>query len=255
MGAKLDAPPGDASDWARTIWRYRADEVVEHRPVTAGDVFKATVHVPTRQGPDVERMFIVLQHPCSIRIDGVNVRDGVLAAVVKRDGTLSTWPIDRVYNKMPLPELIPESAAIIAGTPSESGPDSVKCWWADFESLAIVSAEQLAPGNRIAVMDLDGVALLLQRFAHFLTRAAVAKHLFVEAVAGADAEVEILEDWISCAVDAKVTGTEAAHDCMNWLRDDDGGGTRQARLDDSAKRKRIVREAALEAEHRYSGED
>ncbi len=253
MGAKLDTPPGAASGWARTIWRYRTDEIVKHRPVTAGDVFKTTVNVPTKQGPDAERVFIVLQHPCSIRIDGVNVRDGVLAAVVKRDGALSEWPADRIYNKMPLPELIPDSAAKSAGAPSESGPVAVKCWWADFDSLVIVSAEQLDPENRIAVMDLDGIALLLQRFAHFLTRAAVAKHIFVESVAGADAEVEVLEDWIGRAIDAGAKGTDAAHDCMRWLREDEGGGMRQAQLEDPATRKRIVREAALEAEHRYNG--
>lgn len=255
MGAELDEPNAKPSEWASAIWKYRGNEVPEHRPVTTGDVFIGKIEV-ARKGPsDHDRIYIVLQHPCTMRREGVLIRDGILAAVIKRDSRrLSSWPRDNTYNKMPLPELIPREeveAVAEAGASADDNVAAVECWWAEFETLAIVNSEDLAPGKRIAVMDLEGAALLFQRFTHFLTRANVLIDKFATEIQGADTEVEILEEWIGRAIEHGVSSETAATECLEWLREETTGPSRQELLDDPLTRSRVVREALEESKRRY----
>lgn len=249
MGDVLGAPKGAPFEWATSIWRYRAGEIPEHRPFTTGDVFKAIIDVPLKRGAPVERTFVVLQHPCTMRSDGVNLRDGILVAVVTKGSKISSWPTDRVYNKMPLPHLVPKQIAGIDSPPAVD--DAVECWEAEFETFALASATDLDAAKRIAVMDLEGIGLLLQRLTHYLTRAAPALHLFVESVKGADLEVEILEEWIGRAIASGCDVTQATMECVEWLRTEENGTTRQKALDRPESRHRVARAATLESKERY----
>jgi hypothetical protein len=243
MPVDLDAPEGPASSWAAQIWRGRGEETPLHRPVTTGDVFRAAINVTTKVQNPEERTFIVLQHPCTMRPDGLNTRNGILVAVVSKGSKRNIWPTDRHFNKMVLPELQPPT-----GTPDD---ERVECWEADFDVLAVVDAESLDPAKRIASMELFGIALTLQRLTHYLTRTKIPVFDFATTIESADAEIEIIENWVETAIGAGENPTVAAGNCLQWLREDDINTTRQKALEEPALRSRIRREAISRARELY----
>jgi hypothetical protein len=82
MPRDLEAPcPVGTTDWAG-LYRARADEVVAHRPVLTGDVFTDTP-VLTPQGNERVKTAIVVQHPCALRSNGVDLIPRLLVAEVR----------------------------------------------------------------------------------------------------------------------------------------------------------------------------
>jgi hypothetical protein len=67
-------------DWD-SLYRARGDDVVRHRPVFTGDVFaKVTVQsVGATRVKDV----MVLQHPCALRSNGVDLHPRLVVAELR----------------------------------------------------------------------------------------------------------------------------------------------------------------------------
>jgi hypothetical protein len=138
----LEAPPlqGDGQPNGDALWRYRAREVRDPRPVFTGDIFVGV----KLNGTDGLGDVIVLQHPCALRTDGVALIDRVLVAEVSplRSFTASEW--DGNYTLMPLPKL------------RKQGEDLHNV--AFFDKLHLVVAAELKLNKRVACMSAVGIA-------------------------------------------------------------------------------------------------
>ena len=73
MPIDLAAPSGHQSHQYDCLYRARGDEVNEYRPVFTGDVFtKVRTFSPATEKWKL-RDVVVVQHPCALRDDGVNL--------------------------------------------------------------------------------------------------------------------------------------------------------------------------------------
>jgi len=105
MTRNLEPPSGDLDDWDLLYLARGADEIVGHRPFFTGDVF---AEVPV-QGPRADlktKTVMVIQHPCAMRPDGINLSESILVAEVHKFPVL---PPDKWYTSgklMPLPDLL-----------------------------------------------------------------------------------------------------------------------------------------------------
>jgi len=231
MTGSLEAPGGSREHWHTQLYRATGDDVGVERPIFTGDVFDE-IEIALPGAKTKPRRLIVLTHPCSMRVDGVNLQKRLLVAVVQDRAIATTdWPADGHYDLMPLPDL--------------TSPDSNEA--ADFLNVAIVESKNLDAAKRIATLELAGLNLMQQRFVHQLTRVVVPTVDIAEATLPLFEEVDIVEDWIMTAAGRNLTMAEAAEECHNWLRTEDGGLTRQALLSDPQSRSRIRREASIAA--------
>ena len=91
-------------DWD-ALYRARGDEVAATRPIFTGDVFTG-VELPGSTGKIKARSVLVLQHPCSMRTNGVDLAWKVLVAEVANRKELDeqSW-VGGHFNLMPLPGL------------------------------------------------------------------------------------------------------------------------------------------------------
>ncbi len=225
----LEAPglgSDGAPEWG-AIYRARGEEVVAYRPVVTGDVFEK-VEVAGGEVPK-HKTVIVLQHPCALRTNGVDLVERVLVAEVRphklidRDRWLG-------YTKlMPLPELRPELH-------SQKRDQA-----ALFEELFLVAPELLE--IRIASLSQIGVNLLMQRWVHHNSRAVVPTMTYQRVTSAAFEETDLIEEWCEQRVDAGIALRDAARECVNLLREDVGGGnTRQHMLEDEQNRSTVRRQ-------------
>ena len=225
MAADLESPIGYAD-----LYLARGEEVGESRPVMTGDVFvEVPVRSPTSDALKAKSVMIV-QHPCALRSDGVNLLPGVLVAEVRRHRPIDDWT---THGKlMPLPELRPET---------DSGQRHQA---ALFDVLGIVPSRELLPARRIGCMSDQGICLALQRFNHHNSRVVVPSWQILEVVGGPLEEIDITEEWCETAAQHAVPSAVAATDCLAWLREDLGSGrTRQSSLEQPEQRSKIRREA------------
>jgi len=74
---------------------------------------------------------------------------------------------------------------------------------------------------------------------------------FATTIESADAEIEIIENWVETAIGAGGNSAVAAGSCLQWLREDDINSTRQKALEEPALRSRIRREAISRARGLY----
>lgn len=237
MAADLEAPPGDGSRWADDLYRARGDEVAVHRPVFTGDVF-VDVEVAAPDGAPKQKTVVVLQHPCALRSNGVDLVPGLLVADVRQHKALSAEEWTRFGRVMPLPALRPE----IEGAKRNQA--------AFFEHIQVVGPGQLR--QRIASLSQLGVNLLLQRWVRHNSRVVVPTSTLDEQVSGAYEEADVLEEWCERALDAGGSLADATADCHSWLRQDLGQGeTRQRRLESPQMRGAIRRELREELNARY----
>lgn len=216
MSKDLESPHlGGAPDWS-ALYRARGDEVSSTRPIFTGDVFNG-VCLPGSTGSVKARSVIVLQHPCSMRTNGVDLAWQVLAAEVT-----SRTPIDEPgwvgghYNLMPLPDLRPEAS------------NRSKHQAANFDNLYTVAPDLLAMPNRIASLSPFGVNLLLQRWVHYSSRVVIPTHNFQEQTVAFYEEADLIEEWCDEASGDDPHAQIQA--CLNWLRVDRGGETYQEML-------------------------
>ena len=229
MASSLGAPSSGAEDAHACLYLCRGDEVLAERPLFTGDVFTEVPYL-TPDGNERTRTVMVLQHPCSLREDGVHLNSNVLVAEVRKHTPIDDW--QKFTKLMPLPDLFP---MVSSGRRHQA---------AMFDKLAVVLSSELeVQGRRVACLSQEGVDLLLQRWIFTSSRAIVELNKIDEVVAGPFTEAEILEDWCIEAASYGVAIEVAAEDCLGWLRQQSEAETRQARLDEPAQRSAVRREA------------
>lgn len=207
--------PGSASNtnWD-ALYRYRGDEVSPSRPVFTGDVFQAA---------DASTRLMVVQHPCAIRKDGVQLVDNLLVVPVLQAPQRFT-PTDwqRFYKQMPLPDLL--------------GPEGDH-YAAHFHKPNVVSSEAIPSMVRITSLSLRGVNLLLQRWVHHNSRVVVETHALNAATIEQFEEADLVEEWCDECLMAGHEVAAAAKEAHEWLRSDAGDGIRwQEKLQDAQTR-------------------
>jgi hypothetical protein len=237
-GGDLEAPSGDEPSQWEELYRARADEVMPYRPVFTGDVFSSVAVGPTGEHTsDV----IVLQHPCALRSNGVDLTpSGVLVAEVRPYQYLKVSQWGGHAKRMPLPGVLPEG--------DDPGHRA-----AHFDALHVVTPDHLV--ERVCCMTPFGVNLLLQRWVHHNSRVIVPAFQYNTVVGGVFEEADLIEEWCEDRADAlgddeaaaiRIAATEA----VTWLREaPNGGKMRQELLRDPQQRSQIRKDmrAAIKA--------
>lgn len=177
MSKDLESPyEGGIPNWD-ALYRARGDEVSMTRPIFTGDVFTG-VHLPGSTGRTKARSIVVLQHPCSMRTNGVDLAWQILVAEVsnRKEFDELGWT-SRNFNLMPFPDVRPDVTT------------QARHQAADFDSLYTVAPALLT--SRIASLSPFGVNLLLQRWVHYSSRVVVPTHDFQEQTAAFYEEADL----------------------------------------------------------------
>lgn len=195
----LEAPgTPEAPDWG-SLYRARGDDVSGSRPIFTGDVF---MDVSCTFGEaESRKSVLILQHPCALRINGVDLVPRLLVAEVRESPFVPRGEWKGRYKLMPLPEL------------SQAGH-----FGAHLHEPYLVEASTLQPNNRIACMSQVGVNLLLQRWVHHNSRVIVPTFEYLKVTAEQFEEADLIEDWCDerATTPAEIPAeTAAAHE---WLR-------------------------------------
>ncbi|MDR0960058.1 MAG: hypothetical protein LBM23_06875 [Propionibacteriaceae bacterium] len=225
MSSSLESPYDKGIPRWDVLYRARADEVSKTRPIFTGDVFTG-IQLPGSTGKTKARTVAVLQHPCSMRTNGVDLAWQVLVAEVSNRKILTEdeWTTGH-FNLMPLPDLRPN-------VDSQARHQA-----ANFDNLYMVKPENLT--SRIASLSQLGVNLLLQRWVHFSSRVIVPTSTFHEQTVAYYEEADLIEDW--CDELDSGNRTDDAKACMEWLREDRDGRTYQDMLKDPQSHSSIRR--------------
>lgn len=226
MAAQLEAPESlDA------LYLSRGDEVCAERPVFTGDVYSA---LPSKglASDGLPPMFVILQHPCALRVDGVSLVPRILVAEVGQREPLPLTSWNGSYRIMPLPRLRPNAG--------DSGH-----FCAYFPKLLVIAPEDLVRYERIACLSDVGVNLLLQRWVNHNSRVVVETFRFLEVTAGPLAEAEIQEEWVTTRLLQGIKLRGAEEECHAFLRAVPEGSaiTRQKALEDPQRRPEVRRAA------------
>lgn len=222
----LEAPcePG-TSEWG-ALYRARGDEVVNHRPVFTGDVFDSTP-VLTADGKTKTKVVMVVQHPCALRTNGVDLVPRLLVAEVRPHKVIAAEDWKRIWKLMPLPDLCP---TVTSGKRHRA---------AFFDEPYLAHPAKL--GQRLASLSPLGVDLLLQRWVHHNSRVIVEAHRFLEVTIGPYEEADLTEDWCEDRIPDGLTQQRATIECLDWLRQPHAadGPLRQELLADHQRRNPI----------------
>ncbi|NUU05190.1 hypothetical protein [Leifsonia sp. C5G2] len=225
MGRNLEAPFEEGAPRTASLYRARGDEVSATRPIFTGDVFEG-LQLPGKTGKVKSRSVIVLQHPCSMRTNGVDLGWQVLVAEVSRRKEISEeeWSTG-YFNLMPLPDLKLASHA--------SGH-----YAANFDDLYVVKPGELS--TRVASLSPFGVNLLLQRWVHYSSRVVVPTDDFQQQTHAFYEEADLAEEWCD-----EISSDDLRADAeafVRWLRTDRGGSNYQEQLRDQQSHS-IIRKA------------
>lgn len=216
----LEAPPSQDA-----LYLYRADEVVPERPVQTGDVFDG-IDIPGLD--DQSGLAIVLNHPCSMRSNGVDLVDRLQLARVRpyQEVHINAWKRHHV-RVMPLPNLLLDGHHYAA----------------HFTDFGLVRSSNLDLLRRVACLDPLGVNLLQQRFIFHVTRFIVPSKKLHKSCAVAFHEIDLMEEWNTLWAAANRPMEDAGPAFHEWIRDDGGyGRSRQERLAEEQQRAPIRRE-------------
>ena len=226
MSGQLEAP----NEWEELYLAFGL-EVEPERPVFTGDVFERQ---PEAAIDDfvLPAAFLVLQHPCALRSNGVDLAPRLLVAEVTKYDLLAKDLWTRHFKVMPLPHLNGDDQA----------PDNRA---ARFNEILVISPEQLSGYVRIANLSEVGVNLLLQRWVHHNSRAIVPTHVFAEVTSGPSAEAELIEEWVVTRVAQGGKAESALRECHAFLRETPGPDApmRQKALEDPQRRAEVRRAA------------
>lgn len=237
MGKDLESPYVEGvPDWD-ALYRARGDEVSITRPIFTGDVFTG-VQLPGSTGTVKARSVVVLQHPCSMRSNGVDLAWHILVAEVSKWKILdeSGWTGGN-FNLMPFTGLRPDVTS------------QARDQAANFDNIYTVGADQLV--TRIATLSPFGVNLLLQRWVHYSSRVVVPTQTFHEQTVAFYEEADLIEEWCDDALtDDQRTETLA---CLEWLRADRDGTTYQEMLRNPQSHSLIRRAMRKELRERNQG--
>lgn len=211
-------------DWG-LMWLYRRRKgVQERRPIFTGDVFKGIVPI----GETEPATLIILQHPCALMNKDNGLREVLLAAKIvdHPEVPLSQWGRD--YDRMPLVVL-------------DSKPPLHQA--VAFDELALVRTSDLELHRRIACMEIEGIAVLLQRWTNVNTRVVVPRWRFEQVIEPQRAEVEGIEYWCTERNRSGMPMEDAVREATAWLdeKNEDTGKPRRLLLKDQAYAKNLPR--------------
>lgn len=221
--------PGAAGvpDWD-SLYRARGDEVVRQRPIFTGDVFeKVSVQ---GLGQTRTKSIIVLQHPCALRSNGVDLQPRLMVAEVRQHPVIPAEDWTGHVSKMPLPDLNP---SVTSGKRHQA---------AFFDEPYLVGPDDLDLGKRIACLSQTGVNLLLQRWIHHNSRAVIPTATYQEVSSPAYEEADLIEEWVEERLEAGLDLGEATVEAVKWLREDAGGGVMRQRLLEDPQNRSTVRQ-------------
>lgn len=234
MSKDLESPYVEGiSDWD-ILYRARGDEVSQTRPIFTGDVFTG-VQLPGSTGKTKARSVVILQHPCSMRTNGVDLAWQVLVAEVTNRKEIDEpgW-VSGNYNLMPLPDIRPDVT------------NQNQHQAANLDNLYTVVPSLLA--MRIASLSPFGVNLLLQRWVHYSSRVVVPTYDFHEQTVAFYEEADLIEEW--CDELGSDDLRAEAKACMDWLRADRDGETYQEMLHNPQSHSLIRRAMRAELKER-----
>jgi hypothetical protein len=219
-----------------SIYRARGDEVVRHRSVFTGDVFEK---IPVQGlGETKSKTIIVLQHPCALRSNGVDLHPRLIVAELRNHKVIPVEDWTGHVGKMPLPELVP---AVETGKRNQA---------AFFDELYLVGPGDLDLNKRIACLSQAGVNLLMQRWIHHNSRMIVPTATYQQVSSSAYEEADLIEEWCEERIDSGLKIHEACVEAMKWLREDSGNGvTRQRMLEDPQNRSAVRRQMRAALRH------
>ncbi|WIY82897.1 hypothetical protein [Propionimicrobium sp. PCR01-08-3] len=237
MGKDLESPyVGGVPDWD-ALYRARGDEVSRTRPIFTGDVFTG-VQLPGSSGRVKARSVVVLQHPCSMRSNGVDLAWHILVVEVSNRKIIEEpgWTGGN-FNLMPFPDLRPDVTS------------QARDQAANFDNIYTVEPGQLV--TRIATLSPFGVNLLLQRWVHYSSRVVVPTQIFHEQTVAFYEEADLIEEWCDEAPNDDLRGETLA--CLEWLRTDRDGTTYQEMLKNPQSHSMIRRAMRKELRERNQG--
>lgn len=222
MAGRLDQPAGDDE-----IYLARGDEVVSGRRLLTGDVV-AEITIPgVTSDPGLG---MIVTHPCSMTIDGVAMIPALHIAKVEPSEVIP-WP-SCPRDRMPIPALDNDSFRVVR-----------------FDLIGMVEISALAAGDRLACMSVRGVNILQQRLIWYFTRFEAPTANLNQLFAPVFEEVDLQELWVEASLEAGVPTPEAESAFHDWIRGDDGTGTRwQDRLKDPQARAAVRRAMQSEIE-------
>lgn len=221
------AVPSPADD----LFLAQGDEVNAHRPLLTGDVV-AGVPVPVLGADD--RTVVIVAHPCAMRTNGVDLAELILVTPVVEHHESGPHVWKRHLKVSPLDGLAGFHRPV-----------------AQLERATLVRSADVGIGDRLACASRLGINLLRQRLVHQLTRVVVETWKFDEEAAGTYEEIDLWEDWVSQAGESGAAAGEAAQHFHAWIRQDDGGQTRQERLASPQTAASVRRAAAAAMRDRY----
>jgi hypothetical protein len=207
------------------LYHACGDDIVAARPILTGDVFEDVSIIDT-DGTTRPITVMILDHPCSLRADGVNLVPRLtVAEVTPVEG--AQW--SGCFNRMFLPKPYPQADG------------RAKPCAAFFDVCYHVSPEQLERGTRISTLSHFGINLLLQRRVMHFSRVLVPTSTFQEANAGVYEEADLVEEWCLDREDDGVKTTEATAECVGWLRETSTDGRRRQHLLQEPQHRSTVR--------------
>lgn len=212
----------------RDLYHACGDDIVAARPVLTGDVYEGVIVTET-DGSKREITAMVFEHPCSLRVDGVNLAPRLnVGEVTPVEG--AQW--NGAFNRMFLPPPFPQAN------------NGVKACAAFFNQAYYVSPERLQAGTRIVCLSPYGINLFLQRWVKHSSRLTVETSKFQEANESPYEEADLIEEWCLEREEDGVKIPEAMAECMDWLRQTlQDGRRRQNLLGDPQTRSTVRRDA------------
>ena len=214
----------DKPDWA-SLYLYRGDEVVRARPIFTGDIFFG-VDV---QGVGVieTKNVLVIQHPCALRSNGVDLNDSLMVAEVTTSKLYQHGEWQGNYRLMPLPELVaPESHYVGL-----------------FTSLYLAIPDSLEPAKRIACLSPVGVNLLLQRWVFHNSRVVVPTWKYDDVLSSQYEEADLIEEWCEIRSIKKIEIAAATREAAAWFDDDGGSGVKRRVMLENRQYRAQIRKA------------
>lgn len=189
--------PGALESPASTddLYDARGEEVQPYRPIFTGDVFDVIGEGPAGT-------WMVLQHPCALRSNGVDLVETVLVAPVAIRNDLRSKMEKEKFYLFPLRDL--------------RGPGNNEA--ADFTSVTAMPSGLLTLDHRIAVLSQEGVNLLLQRWVHHTSRVVVHTDRFNTASLAEYEEADLAAEWVDARTDAGEDVESAQHSFHEWIR-------------------------------------
>ena len=88
MPGQLECPMSGTNIDADLLYYSRGEDNSSYRPVLTGDVYENLL-LPGSTGTERNRTVIILQHPCSMRTNGVDLVWHILAAEVTKHKPLT----------------------------------------------------------------------------------------------------------------------------------------------------------------------